>query len=76
MAKQPLKAIAAEVDAAAVSTEIPLSLDEFCTRLSLTEKRYVLITGFWTKETSAGRVRDIPSAYEKRYAEFLETPLI
>lgn len=56
--------------------EIPQSLDEFCARLSVKEPRYTLIAAFWHRENDAGHKRDIPSAYAKRYADFLTSPLI
>lgn len=55
--------------------EFPQTLDEFCRRLSLTEPRYMLIGGFHHTEQAAGRLKDVPSAYTKRYSEYLTTPI-
>lgn len=56
-------------------TTFPLSLTEFCTRLSETERRHALIAGFYYTENAAGRTKDQASEYAKRFAEFLETPI-
>lgn len=65
-------------DQAAAATseeaEFPLTLDEFCTRLSRTDRRVELIGGFEHSERVAGRVKDVESAYAKRYAEFCNKP--
>ncbi|EPT1451927.1 hypothetical protein ACVOZ6_003515 [Escherichia coli] len=71
MAKTPEKIVAPE----AQPTEFAQSLDEFCTALSLNEPRYTVIGAFHYVETKAGRVKDLPSAYAKRYADFKNTPI-
>lgn len=51
-----------------------VSLDEFCTRLSETEKRYALIAGFAATERKARRVRDTEAAFQARFAAFIKQP--
>lgn len=51
-----------------------LALDEFCARLSENEKRYTLIAGFHSGEIKARRLRDTASAYEARFAAFINQP--
>jgi hypothetical protein len=55
--------------------EFPLTLDEFCKRLSLTDKRVEAIGGFHASEKSAKRTRGLESAFRERYAEFLNKPM-
>ncbi|ENE5752093.1 hypothetical protein ACFLMW_003840 [Salmonella enterica] len=74
MSKSTKTASAEVMTKAEAAAEFPQSLQEFCTRLSLTEKRHALIAGFHYTEKAAGRLSDQPSAYAKRYAEFLNTP--
>ncbi|EAM6792321.1 hypothetical protein E0G74_01005 [Salmonella enterica] len=52
----------------------PISLTDYCKELSLTEKRYPLISAFFRIEEIAGRKEDTKAAYDKRYAEFLTSP--
>lgn len=49
----------------------PLSLDEFCARLSQTERRTELIGGFHHQETAAGHLKDLESAYQGRFDQFI-----
>ncbi|ECN9265215.1 hypothetical protein ACLMYS_003872 [Salmonella enterica] len=58
------------------TSEIVQSLDEFCRRLSVTERRYGLIAAFHFREKEAGHVRDLPSAYAKRYAAYIDPTAI
>lgn len=55
-------------------TEFPLTLDEFCSRLSTTDKRVELIGAFHHGEKVAGRSKDAESAYAARFAEFVNQP--
>lgn len=71
MAKQPSKT----TGSADAVKEIPLSIDEFCLRQSRI-KSTSLITAFYHSERNAGRLKDVQSAYAKRYAEFANTPAI
>lgn len=52
----------------------PLSLTEFCIRLSTTDKRVELIGGFEHSERMAGRMSDTAENYAARYAKFLNQP--
>lgn len=56
------------------TTSEPLSLNEFCIRLSTTDKRVELIGGFEHSERVAGRLSDTAENYTARYAEFLNKP--
>lgn len=60
--------------AKAEQTEFPLTLEEFCSRLSLTDKRVELIGAFAHVETAEGRVKDVESAYAARFADFINQP--
>ena len=63
-------AIAVEAVAA-----VPLTLSEFCSRLSETDRRPELIAGFHLTETAAGRASDIPEAFAARFVEFVNKPV-
>jgi len=51
-----------------------LSLDEFCSRLSSSDKRVEMIGAFHHTEKAAGRNKDIESAYIARYSDFINQP--
>lgn len=51
-----------------------VALDQFCARLSETEKRYALIAGFHAVEVKAGRLRDTQAEYDQRFAAFIKKP--
>lgn len=70
----PADGVATAAPADDVVTEFPLSVEEWCTQLSATDRRPELIGAFASVETRAGRGRALPSAYAKRYAEFIKTP--
>ncbi len=52
-----------------------IPLDEFCIRLSKTEPRVELISGFHHTEQAAGRGRDLPAAYQDRFNKFMKKPV-
>lgn len=52
----------------------PLTLDEFCTQLSQSDKRVELIGGFHHVERKNGRVRDTEAAYRARFDAFVKAP--
>lgn len=52
----------------------PLPLNEFCMRLSTTDKRVELIGGFEHSERVAGRMADTAENYAERYTKFLTQP--
>lgn len=54
--------------------EIPLSLVEFCTRLSATDRRVELIGAFHSEEAAAGHEVDVESAYADRFNQFINRP--
>lgn len=53
---------------------LPLTLTEFCIRLSKTEKRVELIGAFEHSERVAGRGKDTQESYAERYKKFLNQP--
>lgn len=57
-----------------VITDYALSLHEFCTRASATDRRVELIGGFEHAERVAGRLKDTESAYAKRLVAFANQP--
>lgn len=54
--------------------DFPLTLEEFCTRLSTTDKRVELIGAFAYTEKQAGRNKDVESGYAKRFTAFINAP--
>lgn len=68
--------MAKETDVSVVGepNEFPLTLDEFCARLSTTDKRVELIGAFHSIEKVAGRVKDLESAYATRFSAFINQP--
>lgn len=61
-------------DASTDDAEIPLSLVEYCTRLSATDRRVELIGAFHSEEAAAGNAVDVASAYADRFAQFINRP--
>lgn len=53
---------------------IKLSIDDFCVRLSETDKRVEMISAFNSDERQAGRVSDTADNYASRYQVFLNKP--
>lgn len=58
----------------AAPAAFPLSLDEFCTRLSGTDRRVEMIGAFAHEERAAGRLKDTEAAYRQRFAAFASRP--
>jgi hypothetical protein len=54
--------------------EFPLSLEEFCARLSVADKRVEMIGAFAHTETRAGRTKGLASEYEARFDAFVNKP--
>ena len=52
-----------------------LTLEEFCTRLSATDKRVELIGAFYFVEKSADRTKDYESEYQSRFTAFVNKPV-
>lgn len=69
------EAVASSGSPAATATPILVTLNEFCTRLSNTDRRVELIGGFHFTETRAGRNKDTESNYQARYTAFLTKPV-
>jgi hypothetical protein len=55
-------------------TEIPLTIDEFCTSLSIADRRVEMIGAFNSVEKQAGRVKDTRSAFKNRFQAFINAP--
>ncbi len=68
------EAPAAEKPADDQPTEFPLTVAEFCARLSSTDRRVEMIGAFHAFEKAAGRIKDVESAYRARYADFCNAP--
>jgi hypothetical protein len=63
-----------EAPAAADNSSFDLTLQEFCTRLSQTDKRVELIGGFEHSERVAGRLKDSEARFANRLAAFANQP--
>lgn len=72
------KAEATNLPATAVEQTVdsaePLSLQEFCKRLSTSEPRVELISGFEADERIAGSLKDTEQNFAKRYKAFINRP--
>ncbi|SDY39224.1 hypothetical protein [Nitrosomonas sp. Nm58] len=51
-----------------------VTLDEFCTRLSGTDKRVEMIGAFNHVEKKAGRVKDTEESFRSRFDAFINQP--
>lgn len=69
----PVEAVVAEAPAVA-KTVFPLTLSEFCVRISSTDKRVELIGAFEHVERIAGRNSDLETNYASRYLAFANQP--
>lgn len=75
MAKSDNSVEAAVAEApAAAKTAFPLTLSEFCVRISSTDKRVELIGAFEHVERIAGRNSDLETNYASRYLAFANQP--
>lgn len=70
MPKEPVQNAAEVVK----DTALPLTLEEFCSRLSTTDRRVELIGGFAFTEKAAGRTKDFEAGYRQRFAAFINQP--
>jgi hypothetical protein len=70
----PTKDIA---DSTVMETVAPehITLDEFCMRLSKTDKRVEMIGAFNYVETQAGRFKDAEQNYQTRFQAFVNKPV-
>ena len=62
-------------DESAVPAADELTLDEFCVRLSSTDRRPELLSGFHFTETRAQRLKDTEAAYRERFKAYVNTPV-
>lgn len=56
------------------SPEAAITLEEFCVRLSNTDKRVEMIGAFNHGEMRAGRIKDTESNYRSRFDAFVNKP--
>lgn len=70
----PVAAAAPVAATSAVAEAFPLTLTEFCTRLSATDRRVELIGGFEHSERVAGRMSDLEVNFAKRFVAFANQP--
>ena len=76
MAKDTTATVAEKIEGPVVEqSDFPLTLDEFCTQLSTTDKRVESIGAFYATEKAAGRTKDTAPAYSGRFAAFLNQPM-
>lgn len=54
--------------------DFPLTLSEFCTQLSSSDKRVALIGGFYHSEDAAGTIKDTVAAFTERFEAFINQP--
>jgi len=52
-----------------------ITLAEFCSRLSQTDKRVELIGAFHHVEVKAGRIKDSEQAFAARFGAFINKPV-
>lgn len=52
-----------------------VTLDEFCMRKSVSDKRVELLGAFHHVETKAGHMNDTETAYAQRYEAFVNKPV-
>jgi hypothetical protein len=62
-------------DEAPVSVTEHITLEEFCTRLSMSDRRVELIGGFHYTEVAAGRIKDAESEFQSRFTAFATKPV-
>lgn len=53
----------------------PITLEEFCTRLSQIDRRVEMIGAFHSVEKLAQRVKDTETAFAARYSAFINAPV-
>lgn len=58
-----------------VATSFDVSLNEFCARLSATDKRVELIGGFHHVEAKAGHLTDAEAGFMERFVAFCNQPV-
>lgn len=75
MASASKNDVAAAEAAEAPAAELELTLDEYCLRLSKTDKRVELIGAFHFTEKAAGKTKDTESAFAQRLAAFATKPV-
>lgn len=74
MANKSTAAEAENTTAPEAVEAFPLSLDEFCARLSTSDRRVELIGGFHHSERAAGHTVDTEAAFAGRFVAFCNAP--
>ena len=64
----------AKAPAAPKPTDFELTIEEFCARLSKTDRRVELIGAFHATETKAGRHKDRDAQFRSRFQAFIKQP--
>lgn len=76
MAKnQAPQPVAEEVKSIVDAGPVAITLDEFCTRHSKTDRRVELIGAFHFDETRSGRTKDLEDKYLARFEAFATQPV-
>lgn len=57
------------------AASVPLTLQEFCIRLSADDRRVELIGAFEATERLSGRLKDTAEAFSARYQAFIHKPV-
>ena len=60
---------------AAPDTGEPLTLDEFCMRLSKTDSRVELIGGFFADAKKRGQVKDVDTSFLRAFDAYAARPV-
>lgn len=68
------QAMAAPIVAVAEPVAVEVSLNEFCARLSGSDRRVEMIGGFEAVERRAGREKDFEAGYMARFTAFCNQP--
>lgn len=74
MTKVTEEAKQSKVEAAKKTAPTVLTLIEFCSRLSESDKRVNIIGAFEFTERASGKSHDTEDAYRARYAAFINRP--
>ena len=61
-------------ESAVEEESFPLTLEEYCSRLSTNDKRVELIGGFHHTERAAGHEKDTEAAFHRRFVAFTKLP--
>lgn len=74
MAKEYIEAVQEPVQPVKSADAFPLSLDEYCMRLSASDRRVELIGGFAHSERKNGKLSDMEANFARRFVAFAGQP--